>query len=227
MNGVIKKLIIGCTLLNYGSMVISMEPSENKIIQKTKEYGSVVSKAYLAYYAMNFLGTIAHENGHAIAARLLFNAKPTITLNYHLYGVSGVTDWPTFRVNDFKDKKIAIAYLAGPAAGMLGCYLILKLGTALEEYKETKDIKQAFYAMLNKPLINSSQSNFLKFALLSTFMGDINSLLPSYVGSDMNCMLKDLKWGALYENNPLACNLTTQFINLCLSFYLSNKYMTK
>lgn len=225
MNGVIKKLILGCILLNYCSTVISMEQSVKKIIQKTEEYSPIVGRAYLAYYGASFLSTLAHESGHAVAAKLLFNASPKITLNYHLQGISGVTDWPTFREKDFKDKKIAIAYMAGPIAGMMGCYLMLKLGTAVEEYKQSKDIKQALRVMLNKPLINQSQSNFLKFAVLLTFTSDINSLLPSCAGSDLNCMFKDLKFGAMYESNPLLCTIVTCLINCGLSMYLTNKYM--
>lgn len=136
-----------------------------------------VAAGYGVYYLTSFYTTLAHEYGHAIAAKLLFGVNSTISLFPKLVGVEGYAAYhggiPA------KGLKSAAVSAAGPIFGMATGYGILKLYNILSEYfDKSKSIKDAIKDGIKKPLLNADQGLKLQIAVGLTSFDNLCNLLP-------------------------------------------------
>ena len=174
-----KRTIVGIIgLLMFSSS--ALYPLEKSYINTLKDFALSAALIYGTHIAL----CAAHEGGHILASKIALAAgaatsadennseNMALIFQKNYLGVYG--QYP-----EFENKKInALVAAAGPIAGILGAYVLLKLNGICTELTKKQSATQALYTGMKKSCINSEQSKVLGGVVFGHWAANLLTLAP-------------------------------------------------
>jgi len=175
-----KKLVFLIFLLQLSrpTQSINSEYIKNVFsLDSLKSASIATAVGLLAFYTINPAVANLHELGHALSAKLLFNASwPRITLAF----------WPWNNPSCTYGKgalpksgvRLAVMHAAGVAVGLLSIYSLAKLSNIGYHYYATHSLIEALSCGLAKPIFNADQYLTTKIVYGALIANQLANFIP-------------------------------------------------
>jgi len=162
----ILKLTLAILAIICGQISYSMEQPKNTTPNNSMSVAAKVG----TFWGINLVGTTIHELGHYAGFRMAGVESKDLKIRMSLHGLTGsVSINPeTFKKMSKSAKCATIA--AGPLAGALAYYGMLKLTHIYQASKTTDSFNDALHTGLKKPFLdtNSADEKMLYFQWMTT-----------------------------------------------------------
>lgn len=210
----VKKIVLGLVILFPFYICSQQHDNQKNTLSKVKNASFFALKKGAKMFAYTIGATLvnacAHEYGHSLAYHFLFKKPSNVTIHFNWNPPSFSGGTKLIDYQEVVDKnKLALVALAGPMAGLVSCWAMLKLNTFLNCYlekrnklrtvkftdkpdslraslvKESWSILSAFNKTCYKePLINHHQSSEFQMAALLMSTSEISNLVHSQNSTD-------------------------------------------
>jgi hypothetical protein len=133
------------------------------------------AKSFTAGYATLYAAAYAHNLGHAVAAKTLFNVRSTVTVPVLALWKSKIDLQCSLPTLGFKR---ALFEAAGCAFSLATLYASLKLSSMVNEYSQEKSLLQTIKDGYNKPLLHKEQDKGVQGAVVAGVLCELMHLVP-------------------------------------------------